>query len=340
MSVVNHIIGLDIGGTKTECCLFKLSTDGHGEFFVPHAKFNAMTLLGKDRIATDHDAGYDTYVSNVATLVKNTLEKYNLKLNEVMGIGIGLPGTIHPKTQIMLNGNTKMFIGHNFGKDLQQALKASFPVGVFNDANCFAMAEAFSGAGHKLARELGVKETELTSVGVILGTGVGGGLFIGGKCLTGSHGSAGEIGHLMLIKNGVKCYCGRTGCAESYLSGTALSRIYKDLTGEKIDGKEFFSRVKAGEENAKKVFADYKANLAEFFANLTNMLDLDYIVCGGGVSLQDMIYEGLEDEVNRLRFIDQNTCGRVRIFKHQISDSAGVLGAVFSLLNELPQGDM
>lgn len=328
-----YVIGLDIGGTKTECCLFELSNSAApNTFFVPHQKFSSIGILSRERIPTDDSMGYETFVESVSCLIKNITSKLSIQVNDLIGIGIGMPGTISPKTGIMLNGNTKMFINRHFGDDLNKFLKTHLPIRVYNDANCFAVAEAFSGAGHALAKELGVSELALSGVGVILGTGVGGGIVINGSCITGSRGAAGEIGHTMLIDGGINCYCGRQGCAESYLSGGAIERMYFEISGQKVKSVDIFKQEAEGHVIAKQVIEKYQHNLAQFFANLTNLLDLDYIVCGGGVSNQDRIYLGLEDRVNEYRFINID---RIRILKHQISDSAGVMGAAMIVLNEI-----
>lgn len=329
----NFIIGLDIGGTKTECCLFELSEKSAANtFFVPHEKFNSIGIRSRERIPTDDSLGYEAFVKSVSCLILNILNHNSLSIESIIGIGIGMPGTISPKTGIMLNGNTKMFINKHFGDDLNRFLKAELPIRVYNDANCFAVAEAFSGAGHQLAKQLGVSELDLSGVGVILGTGVGGGIVVNGNCLTGSRGAAGEIGHTMLIDGGLPCYCGRQGCAESYLSGGAIERMYFEMSNNKLKGAEIFALEASGDQVAKKVLDLYQHNLAQFFANLTNILDLDYIVCGGGVSNQLRIYDGLEDRVNTLRFVDID---RVKVLKHQISDSAGVMGAAMLVLKEV-----
>ncbi len=328
-----YIIGLDIGGTKTECCLFELSNNtAPNTFFVPHQKFSSIGILSRERIPTDDSMGYETFVESVSCLIKRIVSTKNIPVDRLLGIGIGMPGTISPKTGVMLNGNTKMFINRHFGDDLNRFLKTHLPIRVYNDANCFAVAEAFSGAGHQLAKELGVSELDLSAVGVILGTGVGGGIVINGQCITGSRGAAGEIGHTMLVHQGIKCYCGRQGCAESYLSGGAIERLYLEQTKKTLKSVAIFELANNGDLEANKVIETYQNLLAEFFANLTNLLDLDYIVCGGGVSNQDRIYQGLEDKVNQYRFIDID---RVRVLKHQISDSAGVMGAAMMVLNEV-----
>ncbi|MCK5884329.1 MAG: ROK family protein [Bacteriovoracaceae bacterium] len=330
--IQSYVIGIDIGGTKTECCVFELSNESTPDtFFVPHKRFSSIKKVCGMRIPTDEAAGYDTFLEGVSNLVVSLLNDSSIHSDSLLGIGIGMPGTICPKTLVMLNGNTKMFVGNAFGSDLISALPFSCDFGVYNDANCFAIAEAYSGAGHLHSKHTSTPELELSSVGVILGTGVGGGIVLGGKCLTGPHGSAGEIGHTSLVTGGVDCYCGRKGCAESYLSGTGIQRIFKERYGYSKESVNIFSGAIAGDVDCLNVITQYREDLARFFANLVNILDVDFIVCGGGVSNQDIIYEGLEEMVGSLSFVDKKS---FKIYKHQISDSAGVMGAAMQVCNQ------
>ncbi len=328
----SFVIGIDIGGTKTECQVFELSNISTPDtFFVPHKSFSTINRKCGKRISTNDSAGYESFVEEVSCLVVSLLDEIQIDGSNLLGIGIGMPGTICPRTGVMLNGNTKMFVGHSFGDDLKSKLPFTSKVGVYNDANCFAIAEAFSGAGHLHSEFSGIPEKELSSVGIILGTGVGGGIVLQGKCLVGANGAAGEIGHSTLVHNGVDCYCGRVGCSESYLSGTAIQRIYREKYSESLSSLEIFSRAKDGEPNCSSIISEYKQNLALLISNLINILDVDFVVCGGGVSNQDLIYEGLEQMVSELSFINNK---KFKIYKHQISDSAGVMGAAIQVCNE------
>jgi fructokinase len=208
----------------------------------------------------------------------------------------------------MTLGNTRVLEDKPIQKDFKNLLQKDVPILTENDANCFALAEYHLGAGtqHKIKN----------LVGVILGTGVGGGIVIGGKILKGKRGSAGEIGHTFFKKTGLECYCGQKDCAESYLSGTGFEAYYLEKTGIKKPLQEIF------QEPA--FFDIYKKDLAAFLGQMTNVLDPDAFVLGGGISLQDGLYENIHEFMVPHLFYKKNP---PEILKHAISDSAGGIGA-------------
>lgn len=307
-----QVLGLDIGGTKMEAAILDASGNA----------------IARKRVPTERDNGYQDVMLRMVALCDELLKSQNLDFANLDGIGIGLPGAVHPQNQVMLNGNTQIFIDMPIASDFARLSGFKGSIKCANDANCFALAEALMGAGVEHANQSDRKVNELTSIGIILGTGCGGGFIVNGKMLVGKHGAC-EIGHSTLVTDGRSCYCGRRGCAENYLSGTGLELDYFDKTGLKISGKEIFDRLETGDRAVKEVIKSYKMHLAEFLVNLNNLFDPDFFVLGGGVSLQKEIYNGLEDLFWDRTFIKN---ANPKVYQHQLGDSAGVIGAGLQVL--------
>ncbi len=191
-------IGIDLGGTKTEGVLLD----------------NSLKIIERKRVPTVQD--YKKIIETISSLVNDLRSKASEKTT----IGVCTPGVISKKIGLIKNSNTQCLIGMPLQKDLEKKLGQK--VLMENDANCFAMAEAQLGA----AKNYGVV------FGVIMGTGVGGGIVINGKLYRGRSNIAGEWGHHVIQPNGNKCYCGKSGCVETYISGPALERRWKVLTGK------------------------------------------------------------------------------------------------------------
>jgi fructokinase len=256
------------------------------------------------------------------------LSRASVTWQDVEGIGLALPGSIHPSTKKMINGNSGIFIDQPIADDLKKLLKNDIPIELENDASCFALAEAMCGAGQEFAQQTQKPIEQHQAIGIILGTGCGGGLISNGHLHPGAHGGGGEIGHSILISGGHPCYCGRRGCAEQYLSGPAIeaayaSRIYSQIE-KRPSAKEIFEKAGESEPIALAIIKDYKKHLVEFLANLHAFYDPDYFVLGGGVSLQSLVYENLESELEKTVFLKGI---RPKVFQHRIGDSAGTLGA-------------
>ncbi len=309
------IVGIDIGGTKIEACFYEKSSID-----------NSLSELRKKRIPTQRDKGYEFVLENIVSLLKELLSESSLQISDINAIGIGLPGTVDPKTTMMSNGNTGIFIGNDFGQDLKEKLKTNSSIFIANDANCFALAEARLGAGLVLANEKNTSVDQLTTLGVILGTGCGGGLCINGKIHAGANGAAAEIGHMILVTNGTNCFCGQRGCAEQYLSGSAFENIYnlKVQSEDPKSGKEIFDLIHNKDSMALDCLNHYKENLTTFLRMMCSFYDPDLIVFGGGLSNQEMIYQGIEQKLKEINFI-KGTSPAIR--KNTLGDSAGVLGA-------------
>ncbi len=280
-------IGIDLGGTKIEA----LALDASGrEVF-------------RKRVPTppdDYQAAIRAVLSLVAEIGDGT-------------VGIGMPGALSQVTGLVKNSNSTCLIGRPFKQDLERALGRE--VRIENDANCFALSEAVDGAG-KGARVV---------FGVILGTGVGGGVVVDGKIIRGANAIAGEWGHNPLPAPTAAdlphptCYCGRTGCIESYLSGPALSRDHENATGERRSPEEI---VSLGDQALER----YAERLARALAAVINVLDPDVIVLGGGMSNAAGLYTAVPRLWGRYVFSDHVA---TRLARPVHGDSGGVRGAAW-----------
>lgn len=335
-------IGFDIGGTKIEATLFAIQAEKAAnakktfELEISKQKVVVSTLASQ-RVATERHLGYPHILKSMAQLVRDVCQQTSIDVSQLGCLGLALPGSVHPQTQMMINGNTMAFVGKPVASDLSQALSIKAPVVCSNDANCFALAEAMCGAGPLHARKSGVAIERQTAVGIILGTGTGGGLVIGAKMLEGRRGGAAEFGHSILFaEGGHPCYCGRSGCAEQYLSGPGLeaafaSRRYSQVTGFPTSA-EIFEMAAHLDPVAIAVVEQYRRHLGLFLGQLTTILDPDYFVLGGGVSRQDAIYVGLSQLVAAQTFLPEPL---IPVYKHEVGDSAGALGAALHAWNQV-----
>jgi fructokinase len=299
-------IGVDLGGTKIE--IASLERDG--------------SLSLRERVPAP--AGdYDATVRTIGELVASVEARRGI----CGTVGIGIPGAISPKTGLVKNANSTWLIGKPFDRDLAAALGR--PVRIANDANCFTLSEASDGAG--AGKDI--------VFGVILGTGVGGGIAIGGRVLAGRHAIAGEWGHNPLPRPrdderpGPFCYCGKSGCIETFLSGSALARDHALSTGETLDAAEIAKRAEAGEPNTVNTLHRYADRLARSLAAVVNILDPDAIVLGGGLSNIDLLYRELPSRLPHYVFSDDCT---TPVVKNVHGDSSGVRGAAWLWPEEKP----
>jgi predicted NBD/HSP70 family sugar kinase len=275
--------------------------------------------LHRLRVETAASLGYEHIISQITSLVGG-LERAS-GLSRPARIGIGTPGVIEPATGRMKNSNTTCLNGRSLRDDLEKALGCG--VAMANDANCFALAEARWGAG----RGAGVV------LGLILGTGVGGGIVVFERLLEGLHGIAGEWGHNPLRGESHPCYCGRTGCIETVISGPALQRFYHSRGGEALGLPQIAERARQGDGLAIETLARLTAKFGEAIAAVVNILDPDVIVIGGGVGNLPVLY-GDETRGAILQHLF-NAELHTQILAPQLGDSAGVFGAAL-LVDQLP----
>jgi predicted NBD/HSP70 family sugar kinase len=292
--------GIDLGGTKIEGAI------------VPSLD-NPQPIL-RTRLDTEGYKGYEHIIYQIDKLVQTMKKQSGLQPSS---IGLGTPGVLDPILQTMKNCNSTALNGQPLKKDLEE--KLGIPCVLANDANCFALAETHWGVVKEKAPDARVV------FGIIMGTGVGGGLVIDGHVWNGKHGIGGEWGHNFLDESGGACYCGKTGCVETVLSGPGLQRYYKSITGSMLSLKDILGHALQGNDPAAIKTID---RLNHFFGKavsvITNMLDPDVIIVGGGVGNIDSIYTAGVDSLNH--FIFNNTVD-VPILKPSLGDSAGVFGA-------------
>jgi fructokinase len=292
-------IGIDLGGTKIEG--IALSAAGR--------------TLDRRRILTPKN-DYAATLRAIAELV-GSLET---GLGERGSVGVGIPGTISPATGVVKNANSTWLNGRALDRDLERSLER--PVRLANDANCFALSEATDGAG----------ATARIVFGVIIGTGTGGGVVVEGHVLTGANAVAGEWGHNPLPaprddeRPGTACYCGRSGCIETFLSGPGLSRDYHAATGQQIEAIDIADRARAGDDEAIRSLQRYEDRLARALGSVINLLDPDVIVLGGGLSNIEGLYETVPALWGPYVFSDRVDTTLARAVH---GDSSGVRGAAW-----------
>ena len=299
-TIMKPVWGIDLGGTKIEGAVLE-------------DRSSVQTLI-RQRVPTERDKGYQHIIDNILGLIKEMEQKIG---QSAPALGICTPGTLDPKTQTIKNSNTLCLNGQPFKRDLEHQL--GIPIFMANDANCFATAEA----------NLGIVKQELPNAevvfGLILGTGVGGGLVINGKVRNGLHGIGGEWGHIFLDESGGPCYCGNVGCVENVISGTALEKFYLETAGEKKLLKQIMLDYETGTDP---IATQTVERMIHFFGRglsyIINILDPDAIVVGGGVGNIDLLYTAGVAEVEKYIF---NKTLETPFFKPLLGDSAGVFGA-------------
>jgi fructokinase len=290
-------IGLDIGGTKTELV--------------------ALDDAGRERLrrrgATPH-GGYEDAIAGLAALVRDAERELGARAS----VGIGLPGLVSPHTSLVCNSFATPYNGQPLKRDLERLLERE--VRIENDANCFALSEALDGAARGAH----------CVFGIVLGTGAGGGIVIGGRLAPGANASAGEWGHnplpWMTAEEfpGPRCTCGRLGCIEQFVSGTALAADHERATGERLESPEIVAAAKRGHADAAASVARLEHRLARALAHVINLLDPEVIVAGGGLSSLERIYES----VPRLwREFSYPRDPRTRFIRAAHGSASGVRGA-------------
>ncbi len=288
--------GLDLGGTKIEAVLL----DDTGE------------IAWRDRRPTPaHD--YKAIIDTIAELVS---EAGGHSTDEIT-VGIGMPGSLSPKTGLVRNSNTQSLNGRDIKLDLESRLKQ--PVRIANDANCFVLSEAIDGAGAGMQ----------SVFGVIIGTGCGGGLVFDGKLQSGVNGISGEWGHNQLAAPradelpGPPCYCGRHGCNEVWISGSGFARDHEAVTGEKLTAEEIIASDSYAAKASLERLCD---RMARALGAVINLIDPEVVVLGGGLSNVDALYTHIPEIWDRYIFSDVI---ETRLVKNKHGDSSGVRGAAW-----------
>tara|TARA_R110000744_G_scaffold77899_5_gene153715 strand:- start:23878 stop:24783 length:906 start_codon:yes stop_codon:yes gene_type:complete len=291
-------IGIDLGGTKIEA----VAMDPQGAVI--------------ERLRVPAPQAYRDTLEAIGGLV-NAIER---EYGDGSRVGIGHPGSISPATGLMRNANSTWLNGHPFARDIEAALGR--PVRLANDADCFTLSEAVDGAGQGAG----------IVFGIILGTGVGGGIAVDGKLLHGAQGIAGEWGHNPLPwtnesdQPAASCWCGQSGCHETWLSGPGLARDHAARNGGDLGAADIFAAADAGDAPARRSVELHSDRLARGIASVLNILDAEVVVLGGGVSNAPGLAERLTARLPDFLFSD---IVRTRIVTHRHGDSSGVRGAAW-----------
>jgi fructokinase len=289
-------IGIDFGGTKIEAAVL----DAAGVF------------LTRRRVATP-----DNY-SDALLAVADLVAQVEREVGPARSIGIGVPGSISPRTGVMRNANTTYLNGSSFQKDLEKALGRS--IRLDNDANCLALSEAKDGAA------AGARVT----FAIIIGTGCGGGLVVDGRLISGANGITGEWGHVPLPWVRADelppppCWCGLSGCLEKWISGTGFGDDYERRTGSRLKGDAIVALARNGDATAIATLDDYVDRLGRGMAMIANIIDPDCFVLGGGMSNVTELYDRLQPAIDRYAFSDGWSA---KIVPAKWGDSSGVRGA-------------
>jgi predicted NBD/HSP70 family sugar kinase len=293
--------GIDLGGTKIECAILDQN--------------DPTQIILRERIDTESIKGYDHIISQVGRLIDSVSQKVGFRPTR---LGFATPGVLDPASQTMKNCNTTSMNGKLMAVDLAKVVGCE--VVLANDANCFALAEALLGAVQDINKEAQVV------FGVILGTGVGGGLVVNGKVINGLHGIGGEWGHNILEEGGEPCYCGKAGCVEKVIAGPSLELFYERQTGDKKKLKDIVQAYIAGSDsNATATMERLFEYYGKAISTLINVIDPDVIVIGGGVGNIDLLYSEGYERIKKYIF----NSGEVLtpVVKPKLGDSAGVFGA-------------
>jgi len=293
---MEYRLGIDLGGTKTEVVV--LDPDQRPVY--------------RERVATPADS-YDAILATIVDRVTSA----RAHVKQEMTVGIGIPGAISPATGLLRNSNTVCMNGRRFLGDIEKLLGCE--VRVENDANCFALSEALGGAA---------KDCRIV-FGVIIGTGTGGGLVIDGRLVNGPHSISGEWGHnpLPWHKNddgAPACYCGKTSCIETFISGPGFARSFEVRFGRKLSSEEIIAAANTGDAACQTMIDSYHDQIARALAHVINIVDPHVIVLGGGMSNIDSIYAEVPRRLPAYVFSD---FVQTSILKAERGDASGVYGA-------------
>jgi len=302
-NIYENLWGIDLGGTKVEGVVLKSA--------------NSPEVLFRDRVPTESHLGYEHILGQI--------KKITDKMEHAMGyrakrMGIATPGAVNPKEGTMKNCNTTSLNGKPLKDDLEKLL--GMKLALANDANCFALAETSMGVVKEKFPEAQVV------FGVIMGTGVGGGVVVNEKVINGFHGIGGEWGHNILEANGDLCYCGKKGCVEKILAGPALEKYYQSVSGSSKSLKEIYDLYKSGKDEFAKMTMDRMLHyFGAALSVVVNILDPDVIVIGGGVGNIDLLYT--EGRTSLEKYIFNDSKFDTPLLRPKLGDSAGVFGAAF-----------
>lgn len=295
--------GVDLGGTKIEAVVIREN--------------EPSSVIARLRVPTEADKGYQHVIAQIEDVISRLESESNQ--HRAKRIGVGTPGSTDPTTGLIRNSNTVCLNGKPFHADLSNLLGCD--VVMSNDANCFALAEA----------TLGAAQGGGTVFGIIMGTGVGGGIIVDGKVLIGKNGIAGEWGHNVVDPRGDPCYCGRNGCVETMISGPAIELSYTRMSGRNASLAHIVEDHRSGTSpEATKTVELLCERFGQCLAQVVNILDPDIIVLGGGLGQINELYDRGTFELKKHVFHEKPN---IDVRKPTLGDSAGVFGAALLVKN-------
>ena len=297
-------IGIDLGGTNTAAGL----VDTNGQ------------IVDRETVKTNIPTDLNRIVDNISHLCHTLMARNGLTLAQIACVGVGVPCTANITTGWMEDADHLGFSSGPLVAELEKRL--GLPVAIGNDADCAAWGE-YKAGGYR----------DDSFILVTLGTGVGGGIILGGRLITGVNNAAGEVGHMVIHGDGELCGCGRRGCFEMYASGTALIRNASAATGDVIgEAKEVFRRAAAGDHVCTAVLDRYITDLADGLANLINILGPAYLCIGGGISQAgEALLQPLQEKL-KTRVFARAAKIQTQVILAKLHNDAGILGA--ALLNQ------
>ena len=310
---MDYYVGIDLGGTNTKIGV--VDKEGNKIFTTT--------------IKTESIDGYEISLNRIADILKENLKEYEIPLDKVGGVGIGVPGPV-VQTRIV-----KFFANFPWPENLDLAAEFEKRIGlkvkVDNDVNVITLGEMWKGAG----------KGHNNVLGIAIGTGIGGGIILNGQLVSGKNGTGGEIGHTKLVRDGKLCGCGQKGCWEAYASATGLIReaqgrlivnkknqLYEMTKGRELEAKDVFDAAKAGDKFSVDI-VDYEAEyLAMGISNLLNTLDPEIVVLGGGVSLAgDFLIDRVKESLKKYAL--PSALEGLKIVQAELGNDAGILGAAY-----------
>ena len=310
---MNYYVGIDLGGTNTKIGL--LDEDGN--------------ILFSTIVKTESEQGFEKTIERLSNILKIQVSNLNISFNDVAGVGLGVPGPV-------ANGRIVKFWA-NFPWPVNVDLAAEFekhlgvPVKVDNDVNVITLGEMWKGGGR------GYKNV----LGLAIGTGIGGGVVVNGKLVSGKNGAGGEVGHIKVERDGKLCGCGQEGCWEAYASATGLVReaksrltvnknnlLYERTKDREVEAKDIFDAARDGDEFSLNL-VDYEAEfIALGIGNLLNVLDTDVVVVGGGIALAgDILFDKINEKLRKYAML--STLEGLKIVQAELGNDAGIYGAAY-----------
>lgn len=310
---MNYYVGIDLGGTNTKIGV--VDKEGNKIFTTT--------------IKTESIDGYEISLNRISEILKENLKEYEIKTEQVGGVGIGVPGPVVQSQTVKFFANFPWPENLNLAEEFEKRL--GLKVKVDNDVNIITLGEMWKGAGKGHSNVLGIA----------IGTGIGGGIIVDGRLVTGKTGTGGEVGHTKVVKDGKLCGCGQKGCWEAYASATGIIReahgrlivnkknkLYEATKGRELEAKDIFEAAINGDEFSMDI-VDYEADyLALGIGNLLNTLDPEIVVLGGGVSMAgDFLIDKLKEKLNKYSL--PSALEGLKIVRAELGNDAGILGAAY-----------